>query len=128
MNTLKEDYEKYLNPDGSEKVDTTPVSIGVPFERIEPIHMRTRRLIAQYLAEQAANAPETLEEMDDFDCGDDDGFQYAFEEHFDHMEKLYLAEKARRDALAHADDSAAGDSGRVPSGEVVQSPDAGNND
>lgn len=127
MNTPKEDYEKYLNFDGSEKVDTIPVSIGVPFERLEPIHIRTRRLVAQYLAEQAANNPETMEEMDDFDCGEED-FQYAFEEHFDHMEKLYLAEKARRDALAHASDSSAGDSGRVQSGENVQSPDAGNND
>ena len=128
MNTPKEDYEKYLNTDGSEKVDTTPISIGVPFERLEPIHMRTRRLIAQYLAEQAANAPETLEEMDDFDCGDDDGFQYAFEEHFDHMERLYLAEKARRDALAHASDPSAGDSGRVQSGEKSEGTNAGNND
>lgn len=127
MVTPKEDYEKYLNSDGSEKIDTTPISIGVPFERLEPIHLRTRRLIAQYLAEQAANNPETMEEMDDFDCGEED-FQYAFEEHFDHMERLYLAEKARRDALAHADDSAAGDSGRVQSGKDVQSSDAGNND
>ena len=128
MITPKEEYNRFLNEDGSEKVDTMPISIGVPFERLEPIHLRTRRLIAQYLAEQAANEPETLEEMDDFDCGDDDGFQYAFEEHFDHMEKLYLAEKARRDALAHASDSPAGDSGRVQSGENVQSSDAGNND
>lgn len=125
MNTPKEDYEKYLNTDGSEKVNTTPVSIGVPFERLEPIHMRTRRLIAQFLAEQAANQPESLEEMDDFDLGEED-FQYAFEEHFDHMEKFYLAEKARRDALAHASDSSV--SGGVQSGEKSDGTDAGNND
>lgn len=127
MVTPKEDYEKYLNSDGSEKIDTTPISIGVPFERLEPIHLRTRRLIAQYLAEQAANNPETMEEMDDFDCGEED-FQYAFEEHFDHMEKLYLAEKARRDALAHASDSSSAESDGMQSGKDVQSPDAGNND
>lgn len=127
MKTLKEDYEKYLNIDGSEKVDTTPISIGIPFERLEPIHLRTRRLIAQYLAEQAANSPETMEEMDDFDCGEED-FQYVFEEHFDHMEKLYLAEKARRDALAHASDPSAVDSDRVQYGEKPEGTNAGNND
>lgn len=127
MVTPKEDYEKYLNSDGSEKVNTTPISIAVPFERLEPIHLRTRRLIAQYLAEQAANNPETMEEMDDFDCGEED-FQYAFEEHFDHMEKLYLAEKARRDALAHASDPSAVDSDRVQHGEKPEGTNAGNND
>lgn len=128
MNTPKTDYAKMLNEDGSEKVDVTPLSIAVPFQQLEPVHLRTRRIVAQFLAEQAANNPETEAEMDDFDCGDDDGFQYAFEEHFDHMEKLYLAEKARRDALAHADDSAVGDAGRVQFGEDVQSSDAGHND
>lgn len=127
MSVLQNDVEKLLNVDGSEKVDTSPVSIGIPFERLEPIHMRTRRLIAQYLAEQVANTPETMEEMDDFDCGEED-FQYAFEEHFDHMEKLYLAEKARRDALAHASDPSAVDSDRVPSGERSEGTNAGNND
>lgn len=127
MSVLQNDVEKLLNVDGSEKVDTSPVSIGIPFERLEPIHMRTRRLIAQYLAEQAANNPETMEEMDDFDCGEED-FQYAFEEHFDHMEKLYLAEKARRDALAHASDPSAGDSVRVQHGEKSEGTNAGNND
>lgn len=127
MSVLQNDVEKLLNVDGSEKVDTSPVSIGIPFERLEPIHMRTRRLIAQYLAEQAANNPETMEEMDDFDCGEED-FQYAFEEHFDHMEKLYLAEKARRDALAHASDPSAGDSVRVQRGETPEGTNAGNND
>ena len=125
MNTPKEDYQKYLNTDGSEKVDTTPVAIGIPFTRLEPIHMRTRRLIAQFLAEQAANRPESLEEMDDFDLGEED-YQYAFEEHFDHMERLYLEEKARRDALAHASDPSLSDG--VQSGKKPEGTNAGNDD
>lgn len=100
MNTAHTDFHGMVNENGSEKVDTTPVAISIPFERPEPLHLRNRRIILQYLAEQAANDPETMEEMDDFDCGEED-FQYAFEEHFDHMEKLYLAEKARREALAN---------------------------
>ena len=128
MNTPKTDYEKMLNEDGSEKVDTTPLSIAVPFQQLEPVHLRTRRIVAQFLAEQMANNPETEAEMDDFDCGDDDGFQYAFEEHFDHMEKLYLAEKARRDALAHASSGAPSDPVGVQSGEKSEGTNAGNND
>lgn len=125
MSVLKNDVEKLLNVDGSEKVDTSPVSIGIPFERLEPIHMRTRRLIAQFLAEQAANRPESLEEMDDFDLGEED-YQYAFEEHFDHMERLYLEEKARRDALAHASDPSFSDG--VQSGKKPEGTNAGNDD
>lgn len=127
MNTPKTDYEQMLNEDGSEKVDITPLSIAVPFQQLEPVHLRTRRIVAQFLAEQMANNPETAAEMDDFDCGEED-FQYAFEEHFDHMEQLYLAEKARRESLAHASDPSSGDSGGMQSGEKPEGTNAGNND
>lgn len=121
MNTAHTDFHNTHNENGSEKVDTTPVAISIPFERPEPLHIRNRRIILQYLAEQAANNPETMEEMDDFDCGEED-FQYAFEEHFDHMERLYLAEKERREALAR-EQSASSDG--VSGGEGVQPSDSG---
>lgn len=125
MNTAHTDFHNTHNENGSEKVDTTPVAISIPFERPEPLHIRNRRIILQYLAEQAANNPETMEEMDDFDCGEED-FQYAFEEHFDHMERLYLAEKERREALARQQ-SASSDGVSGPEGVQPSNPGHDNN-
>lgn len=60
----------YLNDKGQEVLDNTPISMTVPFNRPEPLHLRIRRMIL--LAQrEAGEGYETEEEANDFDVPDD---------------------------------------------------------
>lgn len=60
----------HLNEKGQEVLDNTPISIPVPFNRPEPLHLRIRRMIL--LAQrEAGEGYETEEEANDFDVPDD---------------------------------------------------------
>lgn len=73
----------HINEFGQEVLDSTPISIPVPFTRPEPLHQRIRRMIL--LAQrEAGEGFETEEEANDFDVPDDPNPDPSspWEEHF----------------------------------------------
>lgn len=63
-----------------ETLDPTPVSIPIGWSRPESLHDKIKRLVNYQLDEQAQEKGyETIEEADDFDCGDDDELKSPYE-------------------------------------------------
>jgi len=86
----------FLNKDGSEKLDPTPVSIPVRFRQIsEPqrLHQIVQGMLSEHMAKMGA---ETFEESLDFDVDDDPYPHSSFEVDFVNEQRIDAFERAIR--------------------------------
>lgn len=83
-------YSSTLDVNGHEILDQTPISVGIPFERPVPLHIRIRNQLLQLMQEQSAE-DETFQDAEDFDCPDEiDPSPYEMEDDYDHLwDSLY---------------------------------------
>lgn len=78
-------YSSTLDVNGHEILDQTPISVGVPFERPVPLHVRIRNQLLMLMQEQSEDE-ETFQDAEDFDCPDEiDPSPYEMEDDFDHI-------------------------------------------
>lgn len=79
-------WKKYMQRDGTEKLDPTPLSLPVGFTRPIPLEQRIEAMVksAALRAFAEQNDSETFEDADDFDLDDDDDFDPVtpYEERF----------------------------------------------
>lgn len=75
----------YLNEEGAEVNDPTPVAPPVGYVRQPPLHEQIRDMVRSERMRQAAEemGAETFEEADDFNVGDDYDPQTPYENDFD---------------------------------------------
>lgn len=60
-----------LDAQGREILDQTPITIAVPFDRPEPLHLRIRRMVERYHQEmKEKDEYESFDDADDFDVED----------------------------------------------------------
>lgn len=61
----------FIDEQGREVFDQTPIAITVPFTRPEPLHLRIRRMVELYHREMKEKEEyESFEDADDFDVED----------------------------------------------------------
>lgn len=75
----------YIDENGREVLDDTPVALPVSFKRPPTLQEQMRAMIKQMSIEASQEGAETLEEADDFDIGDDYDPTSPYEVHFDHL-------------------------------------------
>lgn len=79
------DVIQELLPDGSEKLDPTPIAPPIGYQRQVPLHLQIREMVRSEALRQAAEAAgaETFEEADDFEVDDDYDPTTPYENDFD---------------------------------------------